>query len=195
MSRLGNPLINEVIIPLGGKDRWNALVPARDAAFAQYYEKPELAGLLPVLYPGAFPKLDALNKSGKPRADLVAVLLTGVPSGLIPGFQNFTGPTKADMLRLNMAIAPSASLNKLGLVGGDAAGYLNGRRVTDDVVAISLRAVAGAVYPLIDPTFSPDAVVGLLEDGTAPDPAAPFLPGFPYLATPYSGYDHRHDAA
>ncbi|MBM4416496.1 MAG: DUF4331 domain-containing protein [Chloroflexi bacterium] len=195
VSRLGNPLINEVVIPLGVKDRWNALAPARDSGFAQYYEKPELAGLLPVLYPGAFPKLDALHKSGKPRADLVAVLLTGIPSGLIPGFQNFTGQTKADMLRLNMAIPPTAQPNKLGLVGGDAAGYPNGRRVTDDVVAISLRAVAGAVYPLIDATFSPDAVVGMLADGTAPDPAAPFLAAFPYLGTPYSGFDHRHDAA
>lgn len=192
VSRLGEPLINEVVIPLGDKDKWNRKKPHQDSDFAEYYRKPELAQLLPVLYPGAFANLAALNASGKPRADLVAVLLTGIPAGLIPGFQNFTGTTLADELRLNMAIAPGGN-NKLGLLGGDAAGFPNGRRLIDDVVAIELRAVAGAVYPLIDPTFTPDGVVSALQDGTAPDPAAPLLPSFPYMATPYQGYSHAHD--
>lgn len=192
VSRLGEPLINEVVIPLGAKNRWNRKRPHQDADFAQYYRKPELAQLLPVLYPGAFPNLAALNASGKPRADLVAVLLTGIPAGLIPGFQNFTGTTLADELRLNLAVPPGGT-NKLGLLGGDAAGFPNGRRLIDDVVAIELRAVAGAVYPLIDPAFTPDAVVGALQDGTAPDPAAPHLSSFPYMPTPYQGYDHSHD--
>ena len=192
VSRLGEPLINEVVIPLGNKDRWNRKQPHQDADFIEYYRHPELASLLPVLYPGAFPHLAALNASGAARADLVAILLTGIPAGLIPGFQNFTGATYADELRLNLAIPPGGT-SKLGLLGGNLAGFPNGRRVFDDVVAIELRAVAGGVYPLIDPTFVPDAAVGLLEDGTAPDPAAPFLSTFPYLGTPYSGYTHAHD--
>jgi len=118
VSRLGNPLINEVVIPIGKTDEWNGVHPADDAAFGAHYEAPELAQLLPVLYPGVFPKLDALNTSGATRADLVAILLTGIPGGLIPGFQNFTGTRPADMLRLNMAIPPSASPSPLGLVGG-----------------------------------------------------------------------------
>ncbi|MFN8639696.1 MAG: DUF4331 domain-containing protein [Dehalococcoidia bacterium] len=192
VSRLGQPLINEVVIPIGDKDRWNRQRPHRDSNFAQYYRKPELAQLLPVLYPGAFPHLAALNASGKPRADLVAVLLTGIPAGLIPGIQTFTGTVLADELRLNVAVAPGGT-NRLGLLGGDLAGYPNGRRLLDDVVAIELRAVAGAVYPLIDATFTPDAVVGLLQDGSAPDPAAPLLSSFPYMATPYQGFNHAHD--
>jgi hypothetical protein len=93
-----------------------------------------------------------------------------------------------------MAVAPGGT-NRLGLLGGDAAGFPNGRRIIDDVVAIELRAVAGAVYPLIDSSFKPDDVVAALQDGTAPDMTAPLLTTFPYLATPYSGYDHAHDAA
>ena len=120
VSRLGNPLFNEVIVPMAEKDLWNATPPTADKDFAKYVAKPELAGLLPVLFPGVFPHLDALNQSGKPRADLLAILLTGIPSGLIPGFQNFTGSTQADLLRLNMAIPPSSSPSIMGLLGGDA---------------------------------------------------------------------------
>jgi len=194
VSRLGNPLINEVVIPVGAKDGWNRQSPANDSAFAQYYSKPELAQLIPVLYPGVFPRLDALNASGAARADLVAILLTGIPSGLIAGFQNLTGNTQADMLRLNMAIPPTTSAPMpLGLIGGDPAGFPNGRRVFDDVVAIELRAIAGVVYSLIDPTFSADAAASLLTDGTTND--VPYLTSFPYLAHPYEGYNHSHDAA
>src|SRR3989441_9181626 len=104
VSRLANPLINEVIIPLGKKNFWNSQKPVNDSQFVQYYAHPELAGLLPVLYPGVFPHLAAYTK---PRADLEAILLTGIPSGIIPGFQNFTSKTPSDLLRLNMAIPPS----------------------------------------------------------------------------------------
>ena len=93
-----------------------------------------------MLYPGVFPNLAALSAD---RADPVAILLTGIPAGIVPGFQNNTGSVLADMLRLNVAIAPSASPNPLGLIGGDAAGFPNGRRVADDVVTIELRAIAG----------------------------------------------------
>lgn len=191
VSRLGNPLINEVIIPIGQKDLWNAEHPSADSAFVQYYQTPELATLLEVLYPGVFPNLAALNASGAARADLVAILLTGIPGGLIPGFQNYTGPTQADMLRLNLAIPPSADPNPIGLIAGDAAGFPNGRRVFDDTVAIELRVVAGAVYSLIDATFVADDAAALLTDGAANE--IPYLDEFPYLATPHEGYDHEHD--
>jgi hypothetical protein len=191
VSRLGNPLINEVVIPVGKKDDWNTDHPSTDGGYVAHYETPELGQLLPVLYPDVFPNLAALNESGAARADLVAILLTGIPAGLIEGFQNFTGSTQADMLRLNMAIPPATTPNPLGLVGGDPAGFPNGRRVTDDVVAIELRAIAGAVYGLIDSSFTPDAAVSALADGTTND--VPFLGSFPYLGTPHEGYAHAHD--
>ena len=109
VSRLGNPLVNEVLIPLGQKDQWNSLPPADDKQFAGYVTQPGLAGLLPVLYPGVFPNLAALVKAGKPRADLEAILLTGIPAGIVKGFTNFTGPVLADMLRLNTSIQPTAA--------------------------------------------------------------------------------------
>ena len=144
VSRLGNPLFNEVLVPMAEKDGWNKRSPVGDAAFAKYVLHPELAGLLPVLYPGVFPNLAALSAD---RADLAAVLLTGLPPGIVPGFQNYTGPQQADFLRLNVAIPPSANPSPLGLVGGDAAGFPNGRRLTDNVVTIELRAVAGGDLP------------------------------------------------
>ena len=189
VSRLGNPLINEVIIALGDKDRWNHLEPVGDKQFAHYYAHPELAALLPALYPGVFPNLEALVKSGKTRADLEAILLTGIPSGLIPGFQNNTGSVLSDMLRLNTAIPPSSSPNILGLLGGDLAGFPNGRRVFDDIVTVELRAVAGVTYALVDPSFKPDAAAGEVTDGLTPSSVkAPFLTSFPYLGVPYSGF-------
>jgi hypothetical protein len=191
VSRLGNPLINEVIIALGDKDRWNTLPPADDKQFAHYYANPELAGLLPVLYPGVFPNLAALVKSGKARADLEAILLTGIPAGIVQGFQNNTGPLQADMLRLNTAIKPAAKPNILGVIGGDLSGFPNGRRVFDDVVTIELRAIAGVTFPLIDKTFTPDKAAGQVTDGLDPSSvSAPYLSQFPYLGVPYSGFDN-----
>src|SRR6478735_2128430 len=159
VSRLGNPLFNEVIVPMSKKDRWNRLEPSQDYQFAKYVAHPELAGLLPVLYPGVFPNLAALAAD---RADLLAILLTGLPKGVIPGFQNFTGPKQADMLRLNVAVPPAATPNINGILGGDLAGFPNGRRVFDNVVTIELRAVAGQTYPLINKTFVPDGASGVL---------------------------------
>jgi uncharacterized protein DUF4331 len=184
VSRLGNPLFNEVIVPMAEKDLWNAVDPHLDGRFAKYVSKPELAGLLPVLYPGVFPKLAGYNK---PRADLQAILLTGIPKGVVPGFQNNTGPVLADMLRLNLAIPASAKPNPIGLVAGDPAGFPNGRRLIDDVVAIELKAVAGATIPLVDPSYTPDAVAAKLTDGTTNTNSA-YLPSFPYLGTPAGGF-------
>ncbi len=188
VSRLGNPLVNEVIIPVGLKDQWNRSAPSHDADFTQYLARPELAALLPVLYPGAFPNLAALDAD---RADLVAILHTGIPAGLIPGFQNNTGTTQADMLRLNVAIPPSSTPQINGLLAGDPAGFPNGRRVFDDVTTIELRAVAGVTYALVDPTFTPDAAAGAIYD--LQDNALPwnvsYLDVFPYLDHPRSGFE------
>ena len=182
VSRLGNPLVNEALIPMGRKDFWNRQAPHEDKQFLTYVQHPEVASLLPALYPGVFPHLAGLTSA---RADLVAILLTGLPGGIVPGFQNYTGPVLADMLRLNVVVRPSSSPDPGGLVAGDPAGYPNGRRPIDDVVAIELRAIAGATYPLVAPSFTPDAAASLLTDGTTP-PA--FSPTFPYLATPHSGF-------
>jgi hypothetical protein len=187
VSRLGNPLINEVIIPMAYKDVWNSTYPWDDSQFAKYYAHPELAGLIPVLYPTVFPNLAAYTKE---RVDLEAVLLTGIPTGVVPGFQNYTGKVVADMLRLNLAVPPTTTNpNPIGLVAGDPAGFPNGRRVFDDIIAINLKAVAGATIPLVDPSFKPDAAASLLKDGTAPD-ATRYLDAFPYAGTPLDGYDN-----
>jgi Domain of unknown function (DUF4331) len=184
VSRLGNPLFNEVIVPMAKKDLWNRVNPFADKTFEKYVFQPELAKLLPVLYPGVFPNLAAYKKD---RADLHAILLTGIPQGVVPGFQNFTGGYVADLLRLNVAIPPASSPNPLGLVGGDAAGFPNGRRLTDDVVTIELRAVAGATIPLVDKSFTPDGAAALVADGTALDPKT-VMSTFPYIGTPFGGY-------
>jgi hypothetical protein len=192
VSRLGNPLVNEVLIPIGKKDFWNTQHPAHDKQFTHYVAHPELAGLLPVLYPGVFPNLAALDKANKARVDLEAVLLTGIPKGIVPGFTNFTGPVQADMLRLNTSIPPTTTNPSIfGLLGGDAAGFPNGRRVFDDVVSVELRAIAGVTFALVDPSYQVDAAVGQLTDGLTPaDLGTPYLSAFPYLGVPFDGYHH-----
>jgi len=203
VSRLGNPLVNEVVVPMSKKDFWNAQAPADDKQFAAAVLNPELAQLLPVLYPGVFPNLEAYNKGTPKRDDLLAIFHTGLPSGVVPGFQNSMGTAQADMLRLNVAIPPTTSgASNLGLIGNDAAGYPNGRRLFDDVVTIALRAVAGATLPLVNKSFMPDAAAGAIGDGTsggASDLTArgsnSFLTTFPYLGTPFSGYAAGTSAA
>jgi hypothetical protein len=194
VSRLGNPLFNEVIVPLGQKDDWNRGNPEDDSEYLPNVQHPELAGLLPILYKDVFPNLAALSA---PRADLVAILLTGIPAGVLPfapTFQNNTGPTFADMLRLNVAVPPAGSPSPYGILGADLAGFPNGRRLADDIVAIELRAIAGATYPLVDPThtFTPDGAAPLLTQGIpipATGPGDRYLSVFPYVGTPYDGYD------
>ena len=184
VSRLGNPLFNEVIVPLGKKDRWNALYPNDDKQFLPYVQNPELAKLLPALYPKVFPNLEGLAAA---REDLVAIFLTGLPSGIVTGFQNNTGKVLADMLRLNVAIPPAASPNVLGVVGGDLAGYPNGRRLVDDVTTIAIRAVAGVTYPLVNKSYKPDAAASLVTQGITPL-ASRTQAAFPYVANPHGGY-------
>ncbi len=187
VSRLGNPLFNEVVVPLGLKDRWNSSYPAQDKQFANHVAHPELAGLLPVLYPGVFPHLQGLKAA---RADLLAILLTGLPKGVIKGFQNYTGPVQADQLRLNVAVPPNTSSNPTlyGILGGDLAGFPNGRRVFDDVVSIELRAIAGATYPLVNSSYKADAAASALTEGLTPA-ADRYQSTFPYLANPLDGFD------
>ncbi|HEY2207700.1 MAG TPA: DUF4331 domain-containing protein, partial [Gaiellaceae bacterium] len=185
VSRLGNPLFNEVVVPVGDKDRWNALDPINDDQFEKYVNQPELSKLLPILYPGVFPNLAGYSAN---RADLHAILLTGIPGGIVDGFQNFTGPRPADMLRLNVAIQPNTDdPNALGVVGGDLAGFPNGRRVFDDVVSIELKAFAGATIPLVDPSYSVDTHVADVSSYLTPG-LDRYQSDFPYLGTPHDGY-------
>jgi len=191
VSRLGNPLINEVIIPRGMKDKWNASYPVDDAQFLKFYKKPELAALVNLLYP-ALPDTPTTD-----RNDLVAVLLTGVklPDG---SSFTFTGDTPADLLRLNVAVPPTAQVgdgDPLGVLAGDLAGFPNGRRLEDDVTDIELRAVACGYGDILAGllglcNFSPNNIVG---DGVNANDK-PFMAEFPYVATPHQGYAHEHHA-
>jgi len=203
VSRLGNPLVNELLIGIGAKDVWNTQPPTTDGSeFLNYFAQPLLPQLLPSLYPGVFPNLAKYN-AGSPnsRPDIEAIFLTGIPAGVItqaPTFTNYNGTgVKADMLRLNTAIPPSPSPNNLGLLGLDVAGYPNGRRVVDDVATIALRAVAGATLGYVVPTFSPDGAAGAVDFGLtgggtdlSANGTQHYLSSFPYLGTPYSGFSN-----
>ena len=178
VSRLGSPLVNELIIPLKLKDRFNASTPASDSQFAQFVTNPQLAQLLSAVFGISIPQ--------SPRNDLVAIFATGIPVNSVtgPNFTTFLSDGKPhEMLRLNVAIPPAASPSRLGLLGGDVAGFPNGRRVTDDVVDIALRAVAGGTPFTPATNVSPNNTLG---DGVANNDV-PFLTRFPYLGTPQSG--------
>ncbi|WP_127783235.1 DUF4331 domain-containing protein [Rhodococcus sp. X156] len=184
VSRLANPLFNELLIGIGQKDLWNASSPTNDAAFLERVLQPELARRLPELYPLVFNNLRAYTKD---RNDLVRIFLTGFPEGLVPGFQNYTGPVLADLVRLNMAIPPATALREYGVLVGDLAGFPNGRRVPDDVADVELRAVAGATIPVVDSGYVPDLAVALLGDYAGQE-NGPLLSSFPYLNIPNSGF-------
>lgn len=186
VSRLGNPLFNEVLIPMVRKDYWNSQQPKDDKQFLDRVQFPELAKLLPILYPNVFPHLAAYKK---PRADLVAILLTGIPKSVLPQAPTFTGTTYADLLRLNVAVPPNTNNpNPLGVLGGDVAGFPNGRRVFDDIVTVELRAIAGVTIPLVDPSYTPDGAASAVTDGVGPG-SNRYQSTFPYLGVPLDGYD------
>ena len=186
VSRLGNPLFNEVLVPMARKDEWNARDPSGDKAFLTGVQHPELAKLLAFLYPKEFENLEALTA---PREDLVAVFLTGFPAGVVDGFQsNSKKGVLADMLRLNVAVPPANAPKPLGFLEGDLAGFPNGRRVSDDITNIELKAVAGATYPLVEPKYKPDAAVGAVEQGISPG-AGRSQETFPYVTIPHDGFD------
>jgi hypothetical protein len=170
ISRLGMPLVNEVVIGIKDKDRFNASEPRNDGQFLDYVTHPTLPALLEALFGVTAP-------TAFPRADLVAVFLTGVPN------LNQTA-TPSEMLRLNTSIlpTPAGSQNNLGVLGGDSAGFPNGRRPGDDVVDAALRVVMGVLLPLSD------APSGQLPytDGAFVDDSF-FDATFPYLKTPLPG--------
>ncbi|MFY9265583.1 MAG: DUF4331 domain-containing protein [Solirubrobacterales bacterium] len=169
VSRLGNPLVNEVIIPLGRKDQFNRTTPDRDAQlYGKFVVKPELAAVMNALF--------NINAPESDRTDIVQAVLQGLP-GLnqqVPG----ANPPAVDTLKINLATPPAATPNPLGVIGGDNAGYPNGRRLFDDVVDIDLRVVAGVLKGNAVP----------LGDGVNENDK-PFPATFPYLAATPSGFD------
>ena len=173
VSRLGNPLVNEVVIPLSTKDAFNRLEPTGDAAALTFVTHP----ILPPLLQGLF----GLRTPPTPRNDLVTIFLTGIP-GLN---QIGTSPRPSEMLRLNTAVPPTTRPHRLGVLAGDLAGFPNGRRVGDDVVDIALQAMAGATP--FTPEFNrpPNNTLGDGINGNDKD----FLDVFPFLTVPYPGRD------
>ena len=163
VSRLGMPLVNEVVVPVGQKDKWNGSIPSADGQFLSYVAEPELPKLLQAIY--------GIPAPATPRNDLVAVFLTGVP-----GLNQPPGVRASEMLRLNTDIGPTKAPARLGVLAGDTAGFPNGRRLTDDVVDISLQAVVGVL----------GGVKTSLGDGVNVNDLA-FRTTFPYLAFPHSG--------
>ncbi|MEO6080937.1 MAG: DUF4331 domain-containing protein [Steroidobacteraceae bacterium] len=185
VSRLGMPLVNEVVIGLKDKDRFNSSAPAQDAQFADYVTNPTLPALVEVLFTTA----GVRAPTNFPRTDLVAAFLTG-----ITGLNKPANVKAAEMLRLNTTTAPVAKglQNRLGVVGGDNAGFPNGRRPGDDVVDVSLRVAMGLLC-----TLNNAATFGCLT-ASAPSGAIRFTDGafiddstsgdtFPYLRTPIPG--------
>jgi len=164
VSRLGMPLVNEVVIPAGKKDAWNASKPTSDGQFLSYVTDPEVARLIEAVY--------GIPAPATPRNDLVSVFLTGVdglnmPDGVVP----------SEELRLNMSIDPCTSgCSTLGVIGGDTAGFPNGRRLSDDVLDVALQVVEGVLV---------HQDTGLGDGVDANDRS--FSGSFPYLALPHSG--------
>jgi hypothetical protein len=225
VSRLGMPLVNEVVLPLGLKDTFNSIAPGTDldvyGVLQESVEDPEVGNLLCGLYGVPLPgdsddDCDTEYTAGNPRTgrgDIFDIFVTGMvlanpftvttaggPVVLPAGFNvnRPAGVRPAEMIRINTAISGatcSPTPSRLGILGGDACGYPNGRRPTDDVVDISLLAVAGAAYEVLDDrdasfTFNP-ALIGVLDDGLDGNDRS-FRPDFPYFASAQSGRSHFH---
>lgn len=170
VSRLGHPLVNEVVIPRGTKDTFNAIEPTSDAAALDFVINPEVPRLLSALF--------GIQSPPTPRNDLVTIFLTG-----IAGLNQPPNVRPSEMLRLNVAIGPVANPNRLAVLAGDIAGFPNGRRLGDDVVDIAFRVMAGAT-PLT-PTFN-SGINAQLGDGVNANDQ-PFLDVFPYVGLPRAG--------
>jgi hypothetical protein len=185
VSRLGMPLVNELVIGLPDKDRFNASSPSGDAQFADYVTNPSL----PVLLQALFGSAGVTAPNVYPRTDLVAAFLTG-----IKGLNQPVKASPAEELRLNTstAVTALASQNDLGVLGGDTSGFPNGRRPIDDVVDIELRVAMGVLlspfdHSAMDPDPASDGSRQLhYTDGAEPNPAN-YLPAFPYLNTALAG--------
>ncbi len=172
VSRLGMPLVNEVVIGLPDKDKFNTSPPSGDGQFLSYVTNPVLPELLQALFGVTAP-------NSFPRNDLVAAFLTG-----IPGLNQPANVTPSEMLRLNTGTAVTAvgSQSNLGVLGNDLAGFPNGRRPGDDVVDIELRVAMGVLLPAGD---APSGQLPYTDGATVS--AAEFRTTFPYLQTPIGG--------
>jgi Domain of unknown function (DUF4331) len=177
VSRLGMPLVNEVVIPVGKKDRFNASKPRDDGQFASFVQDPELPHLINAVYGVPVPDCDNDPSNGIDRlCDLGQVFLTG-----ITGLNQPPHVTGSEMLRLNYTIPPCepsscANYSRMGVIGGDNAGFPNGRRLGDDVIDIAVQVVEG---------FLLGQDTGLGDGVNANDVA--FRSTFPYLALPHPG--------
>jgi hypothetical protein len=199
VSRLGMPLVNEVVIGLPDKDRFNASEPKSDGQFGTYVTNPTLPALLDTLFRGPVNQtlgtnIPNLAPGNLPRNDLVTAFLTG-----FPGVNQLKSVTPSEMTRLNTGIAatPAAMQSNFGVAGGDLAGFPNGRRPGDDTVDIALRVVMGRLcYPI--PVNGTPTDLGLCTPANAPVGNVPFTDGapvsaadfdttFPYLTTPLPG--------
>jgi hypothetical protein len=170
VSRLGNPLVNEVVIPLGQKDKFNATQPSDDLQnFGKYVLSPELAKVINALFPG-------LNVPENNRTDIVQALLTGIPG--LTQIAPKAPPT--DTLKINLGVDPNAKPSRFGVLAGDTQGFPNGRRLTDDVVDIEERVVGGFLKGNKLP----------LGDGVDQNDK-PFRSTFPYVASPAAGFDSQ----
>ena len=225
VSCLGMPLTNEVVLPMGLKDAFNSISPSVDLTIynllQESVENPEVGTLLCALYGVPLPgdsnsDCNTEYVAGTPRSgrgDIFDVFLQGMvlanpftiqtaggPVTLPAGFNvnRPAGIVPAEMLRINTAISGplcSPTPSRLGVLGGDACGFPNGRRLTDDVIDIELLAVAGAAYPVLDArdpnfTFNP-ALIGVLDDGLDRNDLS-FRNTFPYMSVAQSGQEHRH---
>ena len=186
VSRLGNPLVNEVVIPAKLKDRFNASQPSGDGQFLPFVNDPELPVVIHQLYGLDVPDSDS-GTAGIQRADLVCVFLTGIGtggpcSGLgLPALNQPPNVVPSEELRLNMSVDPcTSSCSTLGVVGGDAAGFPNGRRLSDDIIDASLDVVEGVLLGQNTPTST------MLGDGVDNNDVG-FGGSFPYMAPPHSG--------
>lgn len=173
VSRLANPLVNEVFIAVKDKDKFNASMPADDAQFAKYVTHPTLPEIIELLFP------DAKHPLRFPRTDLVAVFLTG-----IEGLNKPANVVPSEMMRLNTSIAPkpAGSQNNLGVIAGDNAGFPNGRRPGDDVVDIELRVAMGVLLPAAE---APSKTFPFTDGATVN--SSQFLNRFPFLNNPLPG--------
>ncbi len=221
VSRMGNPLVNELFSPFKIRDKWNSTNPADDIQYRQYeIVSPEIPAIVDLLYGTNTPGSGVVARALKPfpttnRTDLELVLYKGIPVNPVtgPSFTTVVGgdlnrATYADMLRLNIAIPPDIAgslpnmnnpgVRRMGLLGGDAAGFPNGRRLFDDVTDIFLRAgAAGTPFTSVlfpdyagakDPNVAPN---NALTDGVDKNTEG-FMSTFPYLQTPISGFDTPH---
>jgi hypothetical protein len=169
VSRLGNPLVNEVVIPRGKKDLFNRTTPDGDAKrFGAFVLQPELAKVMNALF--------MVNAPERDRTDIVQALLQGLPG--VNQLDRGRNPLPTDTLKINLGVAPTETPNRFGVLAGDSAGFPNGRRLEDDVVDIELQVVAGFLKGNRVP----------LGDGVDRNDRD-FLATFPYVAPPFSGFE------